>query len=116
MKDKKPKEPKEKTSEEVAKSLPKQLPQNPMLASLPVWVKNPNNFTKIQKALYEAGVSSCDHAELIEWHNCVKCQMKQHERAEMLRKFGFKEPGQYITWKKTMETIIRLKQKNTWIA
>lgn len=73
--------------------------------SLPDYLKDHDNFDKIQKALYDVGGSTCTHSEVFEWANCSKCQLKMHERAELMRKLGFKQPGQYLAWKKIHETI-----------
>ena len=84
--------------------LPKKLPRN-ILTILPRHLKDPKNYEKICKTIYEAGASLCDHAEVFEWYACNKCQQKQHERAEMMRKLGFKNGQQYLMWKKAQEYI-----------
>lgn len=81
-------------------------PQKPSItASLPEYLKDPKNFKKIRKALYEIMASKCDHSEVIEWATCVKCQKKMRDHAEFLRKLGFTSPAQYYAWRKIHEKI-----------
>lgn len=79
---------------------------HPLVADLPPHLKDPKNYKKVMSALYEAGASKCDHSEVLEWSQCSKCQLKQHERAEMMRKLGFTSGAQFLAWRKIHETII----------
>lgn len=85
---------------------------NPIFNGMPAYLKDPANYEKIQKALYDAGGSTCSHSELIEWTACKKCQQKQWNRSEMMQKLGFTSGTQYILWKKTMDYIF--KHKYLW--
>jgi len=75
------------------------------IASLPAYLKDPANYEKIQKAIFEAGASTCDHAEVIEWAGCMKCQGKQWERKETMARLGFQNGQQYLAWKRIHERI-----------
>lgn len=94
--------------EEIPKNLPRMLPKKNLLASLPKYLKDPANYLKIRKALFEAGASTCDHAEVIEWAGCLKCQRKQWDRKETMRRLGFQNGRQYLLWARTHERILSL--------
>ena len=81
---------------------------NPLIAFLPAHLKDPKNYKKIQKAIIEAGATKHSHGEISEWSACKHCTYKQHARAEMMRKLGFKNGAQYMTWKRIHEEILNL--------
>lgn len=85
--------------------LPRFLPKNPLLQGMPEHLKDPANFKKIYKAIYNAGVSMCDHAEVIEWAGCKKCQSKAWARKETMKKLGFRSGSQYLLWCRIHEQI-----------
>lgn len=91
-------------SEITPDTFPKEKAVSPFLG-MPDYLKDPANYEKIQLALYDAGGSTCGHTELIEWSACNKCQRKQHDRAELMRKLGFASGAQYLAWKKVHDTI-----------
>ena len=98
------------SEEETAKKLPRRLPRNNLLASLPRHLKDPANYEKIQRAIFEAGASTCDHAEVIEWAGCVKCQRKQWDRKETMVRLGFQNGQQYLLWRRAHENIRSLRR------
>jgi len=76
------------------------------LDGLPSWLKEPEAYEKVQRALYDAQVGSCGtHAEVLEWAGCTKCQQAQWNVKEMMARFGFKDGAQYLAWRKTHEYI-----------
>ena len=77
----------------------------PVLAGLPEYLKNPENYKKIRLALLDTLASTHSHADILEWGNCPKCQMKLHNHAEMVRKLGFTCPAQYYAWKKISDQV-----------
>lgn len=77
-----------------------------VFAGMPEYLKDPANFERIQRAIFEAGASTCGHSELIEWSGCWKCQMKQKDRSEMIQRLGFRSPAQYLAWVK-VHTVIK---------
>lgn len=87
------------------KLLPRVLPPNPLLSGLPAYLKNPKNYEKVYKAIYNAGVSSCDHSEVLEWAGCSKCQARQRDRLLMMRKLGFTSGKQYLAWDRVHQQI-----------
>ena len=88
---------------------PKKLPKN-NISSLPRHLKDPANYEKIMKALYEAGASTCDHTEVLEWGGCLKCQRKQWDRKEMMARLGFQNGQQYLQWRRIHERIRNLRK------
>lgn len=76
-----------------------------VLAGLPEFLKDPKNYKKIRKELYEIMASKCDHGEVLEWATCPKCQSKMREHADFLRKLGFVSPAQYYAWRQVHEQI-----------
>ena len=96
--------------EQVPKNLPARLPQNNLLVSLPRHLKDPANYEKIQRAIFEAGASTCDHSDVYEWAGCMKCQRKQWNRKETMRRLGFETGHQYLLWRRAHEQIRSLRR------
>lgn len=85
---------------------------NPMFNGLPEYLKDPNNFDKIQKMLLETLATGCSHSEPSEWSACKKCTDNMIERRLLMQKLGFISIQQYMAWRKVMETILgRVKPK-----
>mgnify|MGYP001588727714 CR=1 FL=1 len=108
----------EQLEQNIAKNLPRKISTRDLVSSLPRHLKEPRNYEKVLKAVYEAGASTCDHSEVIEWYGCVKCQNKQKDRAETMRRLGFQNGQQYLAWRKIHEEIrsmkrVRLEKYNT---
>ena len=79
---------------------------NPLLASLPPHLKDPANYEKIRRAIYDAFSGACGtHADVMEMAGCAKCQRALQGRAEVFRKLGFRNAAQYMAWQKVHETI-----------
>ena len=76
------------------------------LAALPAYVKDPDNYEKIQLALIET-VRRCkkSHADPMEMSNCKTCTLGMLERSKLMQKFGFTSPALYMDWRKTHEYI-----------
>lgn len=96
---------------EIAKSLPRYLPKNPLLRGLPQHLKEPENYEKIMKAIMDAGATRCSHAEMHEMANCLKCARAALNRSEMMRKLGFSNGKQYLEWRKVHEQIRKKREK-----
>lgn len=71
-----------------------------LTAMLPPHLKDPANYERIQKIIIETLGGTCSHGEIMQWANCVKCQKRFKERKNVLKKLGFKNPAQYLEWKK----------------
>lgn len=84
---------------------PKYLPKNPIFAGMSPYLKDPKNFEKIYKTIYEAGVSKCTHSEVYEYAMCVKCQAKMKKRSEVMQRLGFKSGKQYLEWLRVHQRI-----------
>jgi len=84
--------------------LPKKLPVN-VLDGLPEYLKDPANYTKIRKFLFEILASRCDHSDILEWYACKKCVERIHKHGEAVRKLGFKSPAQYMQWRRVHEIM-----------
>lgn len=78
---------------------------NALVANLPEYLKDPANYEKIRRQIYETIVSNCGHADLGEMAVCKICSDKMLERRRLLKKLGFKNPAQYFAWQKTHEKI-----------
>lgn len=78
---------------------------SPLIASLPPHLKDPANFERIQKEVLNTFISTCGHSDVLEWSSCKKCTEKMINRRLLLRKLGFKNPGQYMIWRKIHEEI-----------
>lgn len=84
---------------------PKYLQKDPIFNGMPNYLKDPKNFEKIFKAIYEAGGSTCTHSEVAEYAACFKCQTKLRDRVELMRKLGFRSGQQYLQWVKVHSRI-----------
>jgi len=78
---------------------------NPLVASLPEHLKNPANFEKYNQMILNTFISTCNHTDIHEWAMCEKCTNKMLDRRKLLKKLGFKNPAQYMAWKKIHEEI-----------
>src|SRR3990167_5515916 len=85
-------------------NLPRNL-SNPIFAGLPAYLKDPANYEKVQKTVLNALSSGHSHGEVIEWATCIQCQRRFRERGQVLKKLGFRNPAQYMAWKKVHDTI-----------
>src|SRR3990167_10385940 len=93
---------------------------NPILRGLPVHLKDPANFEKVQRALLETLGGTHSHSELQTWGTCVPCQRKLRDHGLMMKKLGFKSPAQYRMWVRVHRKIqehekVRLPKYNTKI-
>lgn len=88
--------------------------KNPLLDSLPEFLKDPANYDKVQLQILESFRSNCGHSEVIEWASCKICSDKMLDRRRLLEKLGFKNPNQYYAWRKTHEKIKELYPLVDW--
>lgn len=93
-------------NKEQAAKLPNYKTLNP-LGHLPDYVKDPANYDKIQVALYEVMGCPKGHSEPAQAFDCKGCQQKALERRELMKKFGFRNAGEYLQWKKVMHQMER---------
>jgi hypothetical protein len=94
---------------------PKKTPQdldvkpraNPLLATLPAHLKDPANYEKIKRVIYDTFAGSCSsgHGDMVDWSGCKKCQKRFQERSFVMKRLGFQSPAQYMAWQKTHEFI-----------
>lgn len=78
---------------------------NPIFDDMPAYLKDHDNFTKIQKTILDTLAGKCSHGEIMEWAGCAKCQRRFKERGQVIRKLGFKSMAQYMAWVKVHQTI-----------
>ena len=98
-------DPQESKPEEILKALPRHLPQNPLVANMPAHLKDPKNYEKIYKTIYEAGGTKCNHSEVVEMATCFKCGRAQENRLKVMKGLGFKSGKQYIMWLRIHQNI-----------
>lgn len=98
-------EEKEKKPEEIAKDLPRELPKVSVFQGMPNYLKDPKNYEKIMKLLYEAGNSKCSHSDMFEYANCAKCAPARINRVKAMKKLGFRDGAQYLAWRRTHENL-----------
>lgn len=87
-------------------TFPKHKP-HPLVASMPLHLKDHANYQKVQKAIIQAGATKHSHGEMVDWAGCKVCQQKQADRLMMMKKLGFKNAAQYMAWKQIHEEIIK---------
>ena len=73
---------------------------NPLIADLSEFLKNPANFAEIQAKLVASVQTTCTHSDVLEMAKCEKCTKNMIERRKLLKKLGFKNPRQYMEWRK----------------
>jgi len=76
-----------------------------LLGDFPEYLKDHDNYEKIERAILEAGSTPHSHAEIVDWAKCKRCQKAQWDRKEMMYKLGFKSAAHYMAWKKIHSTI-----------
>lgn len=84
-----------------------QPPKPSLVVSLPKHLKDPTNYEKINRFIIESLASKHSHGDMMAWAACVSCQRRFAERGGVLKKLGFKNPGQYMLWKRVHEHIRR---------
>ena len=93
------------TNKPIVSPYPQAMPKNPLFKGMLQHLKDPANFEKIYKAIYEAGVSKCSHSEVSEYAHCFKCAIKAKDRSETMKKLGFTSGKQYLMWLKVHQRI-----------
>ena len=96
-------------NKEQARKLPRYIP-NPLFKDLSPFVKNPQNFNKIQMILLNTLAGQHSHSEMTTWATCKTCQEKMAIHGETMRKLGFTSPKIYLSWKKVIEEMINHKR------
>ncbi len=85
--------------------------KSPITESLPAHLKDPANYEKILKAIYDANVGACaSHNDMLEWSACRKCHRARNNRLLMMKSLGFTSAPQYIMWRK-IHTQIQERQR-----
>lgn len=95
-------------------SLPNGLPtdikryiKQDILAGLPEFTKHPKNYEKIQRALLETLTCGKLHSDPAQALHCIKCSENMATRRQLMKKFGFKSPAQYMQWRRVHEEVKR---------
>ena len=86
-------------------AFPRYIP-NPIFNGLPVYLKDPKNYEKVQRALLDTLAGTHSHGELETWASCLHCQIKLKNHGEMMRKLGFKSARQFYAWSKVMHLML----------
>ena len=92
------------------KPLIKKFAPHPLFVGMPSYLKDHNNYEKIQLSIINAGATKHSHGDLEEFAKCFPCQRKQHERAETMRKLGFTSGAQYMKWRQVHERMRTMKR------
>ena len=79
----------------------------PILTGLPEYLKDRTSYKKILKEIYEMRGSRCSHSDPAEWYNCVKCAIRFRDYQAFMKKLGFRDPAQFMAWRRTHEEIER---------
>lgn len=98
-------EPEDRKVEEIVKDLPKELPKVSIFQGMSPMLKDPKNYEKIMKLLYEAGNSKCAHSDILEYSVCKKCETQRMNRTLAMRKLGFRNGQQYLAWRRVHENL-----------
>lgn len=78
---------------------------DPLVAFLPDHLKNPANYEDIQKKILATLKTKCSHSDMLEMSKCQKCTDMMIRRRKLLKELGFKNPAQYMQWRKIHEKI-----------
>lgn len=83
---------------------------HPVVGDLPAELKDPKCYKRIEKKIFEAGNSGHEHKSILVWNRCKHCQQKFLEKRAMVKKLGFKNYQQYLTWRKIMDIIVNQRE------
>jgi hypothetical protein len=98
-------EEKEKTQEEIVAELPRELPKVSRFDGMPTYLKEPKNYERVVREIYEAGNSRCSHSDVLEYSTCKKCEKQRMNRVLVMRKLGFRDGQQYLAWRRVHENM-----------
>lgn len=81
------------------------LKKNAIFKGLPDKLKDPENFSKIEKEL--SGMLKTDHKHktMKAYVCCAWCQKKLELKQNRMKTMGFKDYSQYMEWRKVMMII-----------
>ena len=79
---------------------------HPLLDMLPLHLKEPKNYLRIKKEIYNTIATNCGHDSIAKMAECEKCSKNMMKRRMLLKKLGFKNPQQYQAWQKIMNFIL----------
>ena len=80
---------------------------NPLTDGLSPYLKNQANFKTIMKMVIDSVQTKCFHNDVIEMAGCKICSEKMLERRKLLKKLGFKNPRQFMGWRRIHEEIVK---------
>jgi hypothetical protein len=80
---------------------------DPLTASLSKYLKDPANYHDIMRQVIASVQSTCTHSDVFEMAKCKKCTENMLNRRKLLKKLGFKNPRQFMVWRRTHEEIIK---------
>jgi hypothetical protein len=76
-----------------------------VMKDLPVKLKDPKCYKRIEKRIALAMYSDHKHANVKTFMKCKRCTAKVHRKREIITEEGFKSMEQYLGWKKIMDVI-----------
>lgn len=79
---------------------------NPVFKGLSDELKDPKNYKRIEKKLFNVMVSDHKHKAIAAFMKCSRCQEKFANKRALIKELGFESTNQYQNWKKIMGIII----------
>lgn len=80
-------------------------PKPNLLNGLPQYLKEPKNYDKVRKFLFDILASRCGHSDPASWYTCQKCLKRIRQFREALKKLGFRSVPQYYQWRRVHEMM-----------
>jgi hypothetical protein len=87
----------------------KEAKSNPVFDGLSDELKDPKQFTKIERKIIKTMLSDHTHKTMKQFIKCKRCQIKVQKKTDTIKELGFKDFNQYQNWKKVMGMIINKK-------
>jgi predicted RNA-binding Zn-ribbon protein involved in translation (DUF1610 family) len=75
------------------------------LDGLPEYLKDPENYYIVQKALLETLSCGKTHSDPVKMAECPKCTQNMITRRKLMKQMGFKSAAQYFAWRRVHEKI-----------
>lgn len=84
------------------------LPNHPALEGIPDDIKSEEAYNEIQKKIVKIMHSDHKHRKVSAFVNCKRCKDRVEKRNAYLKEKGFKNYGQYLTWRQVMDIVVKV--------